>query len=233
MGDSISKALVNLGGCFILLFAAIYLEKLLISIGGYAAFRVLIPIGLILIAGFVLSRRDYFRAFGTKLISIGLVLCLLVPSSVWVSNMVDKTHDMSKQQAIEEIVEETNLIESGIEESKVTDSAAAEEAGGASSILGKIKEGGASAIGKIKEGGSTALASVKEVPEKMNNLLDYLIEEIAYLFVSLCAIPIIVLILLIVFLKSLLGFKGSVSADSAALVREIRRILPKKEELEE
>ena len=77
------------------------------------------------------------------------------------------------------------------------------------------------------------LASVKEVPEKMNNLLDYLIEEIAYLFVSLCAIPIIVLILLIVFLKSLLGFKGSVSADSAALVREIRRILPKKEELEE
>lgn len=70
-GSSISKALVDLSGYFVLLFAAIYLEKILISIGGYVAFKVLIPIGLFLISGFVLLRKDYLRAFGVKLITIG------------------------------------------------------------------------------------------------------------------------------------------------------------------
>ena len=223
-GASIAKELVDLGGYFVLLFAAIYLEKLLISIGGFVAFKVLIPIGLFLIAGFMMLKKDYLKALGTKLISIGLVLFLLVPSSVWVSNMVDKTHDMSKQQAIEQIGEETDLIENETEEEAVVDDSANEEDSEESSLLGKITEGGSSLVGKIKEGGSSALASAKEVPKKMNELLDNLIEEVAYFFVSICIIPIVVLILLTVLLKQLLGFKGSGAGDYTALLKEIRSI---------
>ena len=58
----------------------------------------------------------------------------------------------------------------------------------------------------------------------MNELLDNLIEEVAYFFVSICIIPIVVLILLTVLLKQLLGFKGSGAGDYTALLKEIRSI---------
>lgn len=209
-GKSISEALVNLGGYFVLLFAAIYLEKLLISIGGYVAFKILIPIGLLLIAGFLLLHKESLRRFGYKLISIGLVLFLLVPSSVWVSGMVDKTHDMSKQQAIEEIGEESGLIEKDTAEANESE----EKDKGAISSL----------IGKVKEGASATLATAKEVPKKMNALLDNLIDEVAYFFVSICVIPIVVLVLLIVLLKQILGIGTSGTADYMLLINEIRKI---------
>ena len=252
-GSSISKALVNLGGYFVLLFAAIYLEKLLITMGGYVAFKILIPIGLFLIAGFMLSKKEYLKALGTKLITVGLVLFLLVPSSVMVSDMVDKTHDISKQQAIEEIGEEIDLVEpeqdsavSEIEESASVENeqkdnnAEDEDASffdrikrGGSSAVSKIKEGGTAVIGKVKDGGSTVLASAKEVPKKMNILLNNLIEEVAYFFVSICVIPLIVMVLLIVFLKQILGFKGSGSGDYTALVKTLReKISERKEAIE-
>lgn len=229
-GQSVSKALVDLGGYFVLLFAAIYLEKLLISIGGYVAFKVLIPIGLFLIAGFIMFRKESLRAFGIKLITIGLVLFLIVPSSVWVSGMVDKTHDLSKQQAIEEIGEETDLIEKESEDTAAQESAeeaAAEDED--ASLLDRVKDSGASLLGKVKTEGSTALASVKTVPKKMNDLLDNLIEEVAYFFVSICVIPIVVLILLVILMKQLLGFNGG-TGNYSAMIREIRKLAPEKAE---
>lgn len=226
-GSSISKSLVNLGGYFVLLFAAIYLEKILISLGGYVAFKVLIPIGLFLLAGFVLLQKESLKAFGIKLITIGLVLFLVVPSSVWVSGMVDKTHDLTKQEAIEQIGEEVDLIEKDSVE-ETAEEAANEEDNDGSSFLDRLKNGGASALGKIKEGGSTALASAKGVPKKMNDLLDNLIEEVAYFFISLCIIPILVLVLLIVLLKQLLGFSVTGTGNYAAILREIKRIAPEK-----
>lgn len=233
-GQSVSKALVDLGGYFVLLFAAIYLEKLLISIGGYVAFKVLIPIGLFLVAGFIMFRKESLRAFGIKLITIGLVLFLIVPSSVWVSGMVDKTHDLSKQQAIEEIGEETDLIEKESEDTAAQESAeeaAAEDED--ASLLDRVKDSGASLLGKVKTEGSTALASMKTVPKKMNDLLDNLIEEVAYFFVSICVIPIVVLILLVILMKQLLGFNGGGSGNYSAMIREIRKLAPGKAAEEE
>ncbi len=225
-GSSISKELVNLGGYFVLLFAAIYLEKMLISIGGFVAFKVLIPIGLFLLAGFLLLQKDYLKTLGTKLISIGLVLFLLVPSSVWASDMIDRTHDLSKQQAIEEIGEETDLIE--VEAEEAAEGGAAEDESENSSILGNLKSKGSALVGKVKDSGSSVLASAKEVPKKMNALLDNLIEEVAYFFVSICIIPIVVLLLLIVLMKQLLGFTGSGTGDYGALVKEIRKLTAEK-----
>ena len=234
-GQSVSKALVDLGGYFVLLFAAIYLEKLLISIGGYVAFKVLIPIGLFLIAGFIMFRKESLRAFGIKLITIGLVLFLIVPSSVWVSGMVDKTHDLSKQQAIEEIGEETDLIEKESEETEAQESAKEEATAEDedSSLLERAKERGAALVGKVKTEGSTVLASAKTVPKKMNELLDNLIEEVAYFLVSICVIPIIVLILLVILMKQLLGFNVGGAGNYSAMIREIRKLAPGKAAEEE
>ena len=98
-------------------------------------------------------------------------------------------------------------------------------------ILHCSKERGAALVGKVKTEGSTVLASAKTVPKKMNELLDNLIEEVAYFFVSICVIPIIVLILLVILMKQLLGFNGGAGSYSA-LIREIRKLSPGKTEAE-
>lgn len=232
-GQSISRQLVELGGFFIILFAAIYLEKILITVGGFVAFKVMIPIGLFLIAGFVMLRKDYLKTLGIKLITVGLVLFLIVPSSVWVSSMVDRTHDMSKQQAIEEIGEEVDLIEEGSGETTASESTETAEPEEELSLFERLKKSGSSVLGTIKESGSTVLSSAKEVPKKMNDLLDNIIEEVAYFFVSIIAIPLIVLAILVVFLKQILNFKGSGSGDYKALAKEMRRMMPGKHEAEE
>ena len=237
-GQSIARELVNLGGYFVLLFAAIYLEKILITIGGYVAFKVLIPIGLFLIAGFVLFRKESLRAFGIKLISIGLVLFLLVPSSVWVSGMVDKQHDMTNQQNIVEIVEETDILEDSSEEKaeeEVTEDTAAEnnddsEVKGIKGIWNKVKGTSQSGLSKVKTKSSALLSSMKDVPERINELLDSLIDEIAYFFISICVIPIVVLVLLVVLLKQFHGIETSGKGSYAALLREIRTITSKEKE---
>lgn len=124
--------------------------------------------------------------------------------------MVDKTHDMSKQHAIEEIGEESGLIEKNTDEVNESE----EKDKGALSSL----------IGKVKDGASSTLATAKEVPKKMNALLDNLIDEVAYFFVSICVIPIVVLVVLIVLLKQILGIRAAETADYMLLVKEIRKI---------
>ena len=57
-----------------------------------------------------------------------------------------------------------------------------------------------------------------------DKLLDNIVEEIAYFFVSICLIPIVVLVLLVVLMKSLLGFKSSGSGDYNALLKEVKKI---------
>ena len=223
-GKSISEALVNLGGFFVILFAAIYLEKLLISIGGLVAFKYLIPIGLFLMAAFVLVRKEALKSLGLKLIAMGLVLFLLVPASMQVSTMVDKTHDMSKQQAIQEIGEETDILEESSAETSAEDAEAVAEAEEEETgFFGKIKAGGSALLGKVKDGSSSVLTSAKEVPKKMNTLLDNLIEEIAYFFVSVCLIPVAVLLLLVVLVKQVLGVTGPSAAGYASLLKELKK----------
>lgn len=67
----------------------------------------------------------------------------------------------------------------------------------------------------------------------MNELLDNLIEEVAYFFVSICLIPIVVLILMVVLLKQLLGFRGTGAGDYKILLGELRKLSTDKIERDE
>ena len=208
-GQSVSKRLTDLGGYFILLFAAIYLEKLLITIGGALAFKILVPVGLLLLAGFFVFNSEVLKSVGIKMVSLGLVMFLLVPTSVWVSDAVDKTHKESKQNAIEEFSEETGLAE-GAQEENVEKK--------------ETKKGLTSFFSNSKETLSAAATKVKDLPEKAGTLLNNLVEEIAYYFVSICVIPILVLVLMVVLVKQILGFSSGGASGAASMIKELKSI---------
>lgn len=208
-GKSVSDRLTDLGGYFVLLFAAIYFEKLLITIGGAFAFKILIPIGLLLLAGFFVFNSELLKSVGIKMVSLGLVMFLLVPTSVWVSDAVDKTHEQSKQIAIEEFSEETGIAE-GTQEEKTEET--------------KTKKGLSAFFNNSKETLSAAATKVKDLPEKAGDLLNNLVEEIAYYFVSICVIPILVLILMAVLVKQILGLSSGGVSGAASMIKELKSI---------
>lgn len=208
-GKAVSDRLTDLGGYFVLLFAAIYFEKLLITIGGAFAFKILIPIGLLLLAGFFVFNSELLKSVGIKMVSLGLVMFLLVPTSVWVSDAVDKTHEQSKQIAIEEFSEETGIAE-GTQEEKTEET--------------KTKKGLSAFFNNSKETLSAAATKVKDLPEKAGDLLNNLVEEIAYYFVSICVIPILVLILMVVLVKQILGLSSGGVSGAASMIKELKSI---------
>lgn len=183
-GKSISEALVDLGGYFVLIFAAIYLEKILLTIGGAAAFKLLIPLGLTILAICLLRNSDSLKALGTKMITLGLALFLVVPTSVWVSQKVEATYDVSVQSTIEELENESQVV---------NDAAEDEDGNKLLQIIGKAKN------------------VINVSLDKFNALLDNMIEGVAVFFVTTCVIPIIIMLLLLALINQLLGtnFKAS------------------------
>lgn len=200
-GKSISEALVDLGGYFVLIFAAIYLEKILLAIGGAAAFKVLIPLGCISMAIFALYKKEPLKKAGMKLITVGLVVFLLVPSSVWISQRVEGMYTAANGTSIEDTIEsldsETNTINEAVgdnEDNKLQQ------------LFGKVK------------------TIVTGSLDKFNELLDNTIETVAFFIVTTCVLPIAVLVLLILLLNQITGANIDVGAVMKAPLAAKRRV---------
>jgi len=191
-GKSISEALVDLGGYFVLIFAAIYLEKILLAIGGVAAFKVLIPIGCIIMALFVVFRKESLKKAGIKMIVMGLVLFILVPSSVWISQRVESVYETANGSTVQETIDaldnETNTISENVGD---------EDGSKVQQLFGKAK------------------TLVTGSLEKFNNMIDNMIEAVAFFVVTTCILPIVILVLLVMLMNQLLGL----NLDAGAVLK--------------
>jgi hypothetical protein len=76
---------------------------MLLMMGGALVFKVLIPLGCLMIVIYLYTHADFLKSISFKLISLGLVLILLVPTSVWISQTVEKT--LGNENVITEIEE--------------------------------------------------------------------------------------------------------------------------------
>lgn len=181
-GKSISDALVDLGGYFVLIFAAIYLEKVLLAIGGAAAFKILIPIGCLAIALFLFLKNEPLKKAGLKMITLGLVVFLLVPTSVWVSQRVETVYEASNNATVQDTIDSLDS-----ETSTVNEAVGEDGEGKIAQLFGKAKAAVTGSLDKFKE------------------LLDKTIETVAFFVVTTCVLPIIVLLLMVLLINQILG----------------------------
>ena len=182
IGTPIAEKLVDLSGYFILIFSAIYLEKFLTTIAGFIAFRYLIPIALLAIGINSFFRIDAVKKFALRVIAFAIILVLLIPASVGVSNLIEKTHEYSIQQTIDEANSASDEIN---EQNDSEDTNALQE------FFNKVK-GGVS--GQLK---------------KFETILSNFIDAVAVLIVTTCVIPIVVLLLLLLLVKQFFGVMTS------------------------
>ena len=200
IGTPIAEKLVDLSGYFVLIFSAIYLEKFLTTVLGYITFRFIVPIALI---GLGVNRFFGFEALkrlAVRLLTFGLIMVLLIPSSVGLSNLIEKTHEYSIQQTIDEA---NNASEEINENNDSEDTNALEE------FFNKVKGG---VQGQLK---------------KFENILSNFIDAVAVLIVTTCAIPVVVLLLFIGLIRQFFGAMGS-TTDDVKRLQDAKNALVKK-----
>lgn len=174
----IAEKLADLSSYFLLVLCAIYLEKYLVTITGYATFTILIPAACILFSVSVFSKSNAWRNLAKKLGVFGLAIVLVIPASVKVADMIEQTYNSS----IEKTMEDAKQITEDVKESTKK-----EKEGVLSGIVSGVKDG------------------VAEISSKIENVLNNFIEALAVMIVTSCVIPIVVLLFFAWLVKSILG----------------------------
>ncbi|MDY3039135.1 MAG: hypothetical protein SOR88_03435 [Roseburia inulinivorans] len=201
VGTPIANKLADLSSYFLIVLSAIYLEKYLVTITGYAAFKILVPIACVFFSGYLLWRKEILRVVAQKFLLFGLAVYLVIPASVKVADMIETTYASSIESTIETAKQTTDEIESETGESgQVDDKSSNEKSQSDSDSDSKENAGGffSGLFNKVQEGVSTATANVE-------NVLNNFIEALAILLVTSCLIPILVLIFFVWLVKMLLG----------------------------
>ena len=109
-GTPIADKLADLSSYFLIVVCAIYLEKYLVTITGLAAFKLLIPIGYILLSLCFGFKKDLGRTITCKLVLFGLAIYLVVPVSVRVADLIDATYGASMENTIASAKQATDEI---------------------------------------------------------------------------------------------------------------------------
>ena len=184
----------NGGAYFLIVLCAIFLEKYLLTITASATFYVLIPLSCALCAAYILSSKRFFGELAWKIVCFGLAIVLIVPTSVYVSNVIEETYNTSISTTIEDAKRVTEEIQTDDSTNNT------EESYGISGLFSKVTEG----ISK---------ATMKTV-DKFKRVLNNMIEALAVMLVTSCLIPILVIVFFSWLVKLIFGINIPLSCHA-------------------
>lgn len=101
IGTPIAEQVAEVGGYALLVICAIYAEKMLLTITGFATFKILIPIACLIGIICVFRPNDIWKRLGLKLALFGLAICIVIPASIKVSELIESTYEESIETTIE------------------------------------------------------------------------------------------------------------------------------------
>ena len=107
----IAEQLADLSSHFLVVLCAIYLEKYLLTLTGFLAFKLLIPAACLAYLLNVLFDRKGIRLLAGKLAAFGLLIVLVIPVSLQLSNMIEDTYQASIDATIQSAQDAVGEIE--------------------------------------------------------------------------------------------------------------------------
>ena len=182
----IADKLADISGYFLLALCAIYLEKYLLTVTAYAAFRLLIPAACLLLAAWLLAGRDWLRKAGWKLLVFGLAIVLVIPASVKVSGLIEDTYRLSLEETLRQAKDTTAAVEDSAQSGD-----SQEEQGFLGGLFSKVTEG----VSQVASG----------LTERVGQMLNRFLEALAVTLVTACLIPILVLLFFVWLVKVIWG----------------------------
>ena len=207
-GTPVAEQLTQLSGNLGIVLAVLYLEKYLLTILGFLSFGVLGPAAFVLLAASLLahgrlSTGHTLFILGVRILLVGIIAVAVVPASVWVTQRIDETYQISISQA-----------ESG--ENAGGSAEESEPAGGKSqenkNFWDSIASGAAQLVSNLKDG-------IKSVTDGVVEQVTNLIEGAIVMIVTSCLVPLLVLAVFLWMGHSLVGI--DVSAPTNYLARRL------------
>lgn len=203
----IASELADLSSKFVIVICAIYVEKYLLTITGYLAFAILIPIACIIFSIAVLLHRRSMMRISFKIGLLGLAFFLVIPASLQVSRMIEDTYHESIEATINNATQTAEEIEAQSESASESTEDETSESGEKSS--GGIADTISGWINSVSESGreltENITNSVNQSTEEFRRLFNNMLEAFAVMLVTSCVIPILVLLLFVWMVKMIVG----------------------------
>ncbi|MBO5142939.1 MAG: hypothetical protein J6C46_08155 [Clostridia bacterium] len=183
----LANQIVELSEYLLIVIGVIFLEKILLTATGYVTFSYLIPIACLLYGIYLFVDKEILRSIAIKIAIFGVAIFMVVPVSVKVSELVEKTQEISINQTIEDA---KNFTDTAKEEKKEN----SENVNGWENFVSGIKD----AVSSVGD-------TVSNLIKKGEQLLSRFIDAIAVLLITSCVIPILVLLFFGWIIKILFG----------------------------
>lgn len=206
----IANQIMDLSSYLLIVVGVIFLEKILLTLTGNIAFAVLIPVACALYIVYIYSQKDVLKNLAIKLAAFGLVVFMVVPISVKVSDFIESTY----KDTIDQTIQAAENLDKEVEESEKENKQEEVEQG----IWGTITSTVTDAISSIGDG-------VSKLIEKGKNILSRFIDAIAILLITTCVIPIAVLFFIIWIIKIIFGI--------SIPIKDVKKIKIKPEKVKE
>lgn len=182
-GTPVAEQLAQLSGNLGIVLAVLYLEKYLLTILWSVGLGILIPFALVLFAASLgihgrWSTSSVLRRVATRVLVVAMIGMALVPASVWVSQKVDETYQVSIEQAEQKA---TSAAEASSSKNEKKSEAKTDK-----NVLEQLTEGASSLLTSVTD-------SAKSMTDEVVQQVTDLIEGVIVMIVTSCVIPLLVL----------------------------------------
>lgn len=205
----IADKLADISSYLLLVMCAIFLEKFLITVTGFVAFRILIPLACLLGILFLISKRAWFGQMALRTFLFGIMIYAAVPASVRVSNMIETTYQAQIDATMQLAKDTTEMAEKQVDQVSKTE--IEEDSTSKKNLLDKTKD----MIGSVQQSVQGVVQQITEVPENLiesaRDYLTHFMEAVAVMIITSCVIPILVLIFFYWMVKMFISIDLSIS----------------------
>lgn len=106
----VANKLADLTSYFLIILMVVFLEKYLVTLTGYAAFTILIPIACVLLAAGICANKAVLKMLAAKIALFAAVIFLVIPFSMKVSSIIEETYEVSMEATVKEAEDLTDEI---------------------------------------------------------------------------------------------------------------------------
>ena len=205
----IANKVIDMAGYFVIILSVIILEKYFLTIGGYLAFTWILPIAMGLFIISLYWRKGIIHHLAAKLLLLGLAIITIVPLSVKVTEIVEKTNEVSINTTMENFKEIQKEVEETTEVETPDLTTEEQESTGALGLVDDAKNWVESVVEdtreKIEDTANSITQLSKEAIQKAKDVMNDFVEIVVIMLVITCGIPILTLVMLVWIVKTLLG----------------------------
>ncbi len=217
----IAEKITDLTGYLLVVLCAIFLEKYLVTITGYVAFRYLIPAACVGLIISLYAKETFMRNIALKVLILGIAVFLVVPAGVQVSGLIENTYASQIQAALEDAKETQKEIgDADVSEQTSQDRQNDTESTGGQNILDQAKQlisGVKDSVGNAVE---NAAVSSEELVARVQNTLNHFIEAVALMIITSCVIPLLVLLCFVWIVNRVFGTNLKLPGKGSIMQKE-------------